>query len=352
MLGSCVSKKQYNDLLSSEQRYFNEAENAKKALAERQVALKELSSENERLKAEINKLAQDTLDYSKKIFSLNQEINRLKNLNDELTDKLGKSKSEEEVKLLLADLQQLQDKLLAKEDELNKTDNQLSQLQITLNEKERELAAKQKALEEQQQMLAGLQRTLNEQQSALAAQEAALNEKNQKLAELTEMLNARDQMMKDLKDRVSRALVGFEGNGLTVTERNGRIYVSLDEKLLFQSGRWDVDQRGVSAIEKLSTVLAENPDINVVIEGHTDNVPYNGTGQILDNWDLSTKRATAIVRILFKNKNIDPVRITAAGRSEYLPIDTDKTAEARQKNRRTEIILSPNLDEIMEMLSK
>ncbi len=262
----------------------------------------------------------------------------MKDLNTELTDKLGKSKSEEEVKLLLADLQKIQDKLQIKEDELKAAE-------ALLNQNQAELAKNQAILAERQQEVAEKQLMLDEQQKAL-------NEQNMRLKELTEMLEKKDLAMNELKQRVSQALVGFEGNGLTVTNKDGKIYVSLDEQLLFQSGKWDVDPKGVTAIDNLSKLLAENPDIHILVEGHTDNVPYNGSGQITDNWDLSVKRATAIVKIILKNKGINPIRITAAGRSEFIPIDPANTKDARQKNRRTEIILSPNLDELMQMLSK
>jgi chemotaxis protein MotB len=330
-LTSCVSKKQYDDVLASEQKYYDEAQSTKKELADKKVALSELTAENESLQAQIKQLAADTLQCSKNVFSLNQEIASLKGLNAELTTKLGKSKSEEEVKLLLADLQKLQDKLQAREDDLRKAEKQLTQNKSTLDEK-------QKAFDEQQ-------KKLTEQQNTLDAQ-------NARVKELTDVLNKKDQLMKDLKNRVSQALIGFEGNGLAVTNKNGKVYVSLDEKLLFKSGKWDVDPKGITALDKLSKLLAENPDIHVEIEGHTDEVPYNGSGSILDNWDLSVKRATAIVRIILNNKDIDPIRITASGRSQFLPVDPAKTPEARQKNRRTEIILSPNLDELMNLLSK
>ena len=316
-LSSCVSKKQYNDMLADRQKYYNESMTANRELADKNVNIKELNAENDRLKAEIEKLEADTLKNSKTIYSLKQEIDAMKNLNTELANQLGKSKSEEEIKLLLADLQKLQESLQAKEDELKRAENQLSQSQASLNEKRREI-------EEQQQ----------------------------KLKELTEIIEKKENAMSDLKNRVSHTLVGYEGNGLSVTQKGGKVYISLDEQLLFQSGRWDVDPRGVVAIQNLSKLLAENPDIHVLVEGHTDDIPFRGSGQILDNWDLSVKRATAIVRIILQNKDINPVRTTAAGRSQYLPIDPAQTPEARQKNRRTEIILSPNLDELMELLSK
>lgn len=158
--------------------------------------------------------------------------------------------------------------------------------------------------------------------------------------------------MKNLRKKVADALTGFEGKGLEVINKNGKVYVSLDEKLLFKSGKWDVDAKGVEALNNIAKFLAENKDIHVVIEGHTDDQALvNSIGNIEDNWDLSVKRATAIVKTILKNKNIDPARITASGRAEFVPLDNAKTKEARQKNRRTEIILSPNMDELMKVLS-
>ena len=155
--------------------------------------------------------------------------------------------------------------------------------------------------------------------------------------------------MNALKSKVSEALSGFEGKGLTVTQKEGKVYVSLDEKLLFKSGKWDVDPKGQDALKKLAAVLENNQDVNITIEGHTDDLAYSGNGNIQDNWDLSTKRATSIVKIILSNSKIDPVRLIASGRSCYLPVDDAKTAEARAKNRRTEIILTPKLDVLYEL---
>ena len=116
--------------------------------------------------------------------------------------------------------------------------------------------------------------------------------------------------------------------------------MSLDEQLLFQSGKWDVNKNGEAALRNLSDILAQHSDLNILVEGHTDNIPYGGSGNITDNWDLSVKRATAVVKILLQNSSVDPANITAAGRSQYCPVDSENTAAARQKNRRTEIIRS------------
>ncbi len=157
--------------------------------------------------------------------------------------------------------------------------------------------------------------------------------------------------MQRLKDAVSAALQGFEGKGLTVERKNGKVYVSMENKLLFGSGSWAVGNQGRSAVVNLAGVLVTNPDINVLIEGHTDNVSYSGKGTVTDNWDLSTKRATAIVRILVNN-NVNAKQITAAGRSKYIPIASNSSVSGKAKNRRIEIILAPNLDAINNLLEE
>ncbi len=135
--------------------------------------------------------------------------------------------------------------------------------------------------------------------------------------------------------------------------KDGKVYVSLDEKLLFKSGSYEIDANGRNALKKLAGVLEKNPGIQVMIEGHTDNVPYNpGSGQLRDNWDLSVKRATTVVRVLLEGSTINPRRLTAAGRSEYLPVDARNASDARQKNRRTEIVLTPDLSELYDLINK
>ena len=146
--------------------------------------------------------------------------------------------------------------------------------------------------------------------------------------------------------------MGFDGSGLKVIEKNGKVYVSMDEKLLFESGKTEVSPRGREALAQLAGVLAQEKDLNVMVEGHTDNVEYNGSGPIHDNWDLSTKRATAVVTILTENTGINPRNLTAAGRSEYAPVASNETSEGKSKNRRIEIILTPKLDEISKMLNE
>lgn len=178
-----------------------------------------------------------------------------------------------------------------------------------------------------------------------------MESRSQRIADLEGIIAAKDAAMNKLKNAISKALTNFEGKGLTVVQRDGKVYVSMENKLLFNSGSWAVGVNGKQAVKQLGSVLAENPDIAILIEGHTDNDPYTGTGQLSGNWDLSTKRATAIVEILRENAAINPENLTAAGRGEYAPIATNDTNDGKGKNRRIEVILTPKLDEISKLLN-
>jgi chemotaxis protein MotB len=186
---------------------------------------------------------------------------------------------------------------------------------------------------------------------ALAAEQARLDKTAKRLDELEAMIAAKEAAMKKLKETLSKALNGFEGKGLTVEQKNGKVYVSMENKLLFNSGSWSVGTEGKKAVVELGKVLGDNPDLSVLIEGHTDDDPYVGSGVITNNWDLSTKRATAIVAILSENSKINKQKLTAAGRGEFSPLASNATPEGKAKNRRIEIILTPRLDEIADMLN-
>jgi chemotaxis protein MotB len=175
-----------------------------------------------------------------------------------------------------------------------------------------------------------------------------LEEEQQRLAAMRELMDKQRQAIENLRQKMTNALVNFKPEELTVSIKNGKVYVSLQESLLFPSGSAEVNPRGKEAIGKLAQALNTNPDISVMIEGHTDSIPMRGKYE--DNWALSTARATSIVRILTDTYKVDPVRVTASGRSKYEPVDTNETPEGRSKNRRTEIILSPKLDELMKLL--
>ena len=295
-LNSCVSTKKYEELQSE-----HRALRASKAKLEDKLA--ELEFQQSQLEKTKKELEDERARLSSQREDLEKRLNDLSNLSQK-----NQSEYQKEVSALLKQIQEEKDNLLKKEDEL------------------RERTAKLEKLE------------------------ADFKTSRERLVELEQMLAAKDAATNELRRKVADALLGFEGKGLTVTKKNGKVYVSLDEKLLFKSGSYAIESRGAEALRELAKVLEANPDINVMVEGHTDDVPLRGSGEIKDNWDLSVKRATTVVRTLLQGTKVDPERIIAAGRSEYVPIDISKTSEGRQKNRRTEIILTPKLDELLEIL--
>ncbi|MEN8768403.1 MAG: OmpA family protein [Candidatus Arcticimaribacter sp.] len=171
-----------------------------------------------------------------------------------------------------------------------------------------------------------------------------------RVEELEGLIADKEALMSALKNSLADALVSFKGNGLSVEQRGGKVYVSMENKLLFQSGSWSVASTGKQALKQLGNVLAANPEIAVLIEGHTDSDPYIGNDNLSGNWDLSTKRATEIVKLLLKNNSIKAENLTAAGRGQHQPLATNKTATGKAKNRRIEVILTPKLDKIAALL--
>lgn len=183
---------------------------------------------------------------------------------------------------------------------------------------------------------------LQEKMSKLAEREATINK-------LQGEIDAQNEKVATLLNSVKDALLGFSSDELTVTQKDGKVYVAMSDKLLFQSGSAQVNKQGKEALGKLAEVLKKQNDIDVFIEGHTDNKPIK-TVQFKDNWDLSVVRATSVVRILTKEYDVNPLQIVPSGRGEYMPMDTNDTAEGRAHNRRTEIIMAPRLDKLMEIL--
>ena len=183
-----------------------------------------------------------------------------------------------------------------------------------------------------------------------------LKEKMEKLAEREATINklqaevdAQNARLQSLLNSVKDALLGFSSDELTVTEKNGKIYVAMSDKLLFESGSAQVNKQGKEALGKLAEVLKKQHDIDVFIEGHTDNKPIK-TVQFKDNWDLSVVRATSVVRILTKDYGVNPLQILPCGRGEFMPVDNNESVEGRAHNRRTEIIMAPKLDKLMDIL--
>lgn len=197
---------------------------------------------------------------------------------------------------------------------------------------------------------------LNNQYSASSSKVSQLSTDLQKrearLKEVESILRKRDEATNALKNKLQKALLGFQQSGLTVDIRNGKVYVSLTDKLLFPSGSIVIDERGKMALKQLAVVLNKEPDINIAVEGHTDDKKVINLGQIKDNWDLSVLRATSVSRYLTEVESVDSHRVTATGKSQYQPIDPANTADARTKNRRIEIVLTPKLDELYNLITK
>ena len=305
LMTSCVSKKVYTDL---ETKY-----------ADLKKENRTLSDENKTISKERNELDLKSKD-------LQAQLDKLKSERDKLSKDYASTKSGF-------------DNLQSSYNDLEKSSGETN---ATISKKNRELLAE----------LEAKQKALTAEQERLNKLKAELQDRSQRVDELEGMIAAQEAGLKKLKETLSKALNGFEGKGLTVEQKNGKVYVSMENKLLFGSGSWNVGAEGKKAVVEVGKVLAANPDISVLIEGHTDNVAYNGSGQINDNWDLSTKRATAIVHILRENKGVDAKNLTAAGRSEFAPVAGNDSAEGKSKNRRIEIILTPKLDEISKMLNE
>ena len=304
---SCVSKKIYQDL---ENKY-----------ADLKKENNTLSDENTALKTDKNQLETDKN-------KLQTELDKVKAERDKLAADYAATKK---------NLDNLKSSYAA----LEKDSNDALDANIKKN---RELLAQ---LEAKEKALAAEQERLNKLKKDLEASSS-------RLADLEKMIADKEALMNKLKETLSKSLKAFEGKGLTVENRNGKVYVSMENKLLFESGSWTVGAEGKKAVKLVGDVLGQNPDISVLIEGHTDNDKITGTigGGVESNWDLSTKRATAIVNILSENKAIDKRNLTAAGRGEYAPLMSNETAEGKAKNRRIEIILTPKLDEISKMLNE
>lgn len=195
-----------------------------------------------------------------------------------------------------------------------------------------------------------LMERLGQMEVDLQERELAIKSREQDVENLNNLLKQKDANLSSLKSSVANALLGFKGEGLSVEQRNGKLYVSLENSLLFASGSWKVNKNGKVAITELSKVLAHQKDLQIMVEGHTDNMPYNGAGLVKDNWDLSVMRATSIVKILTNNKGLNALNITAAGKGAFSPLVENDSPENRAINRRIEIILSPNMDELMNLL--
>ncbi len=300
IFSSCiVSKKKFDDMLAQKVKAEGELADKSKKLDQANASLSKLNESLKKLKQDSIDLNQSLQTGTKKLADLNSEYEKLNANYKTSLNKSGK---------LNQDLAQQRDQLLAIQNNLEKTRNANDSLSNSLAEREK------------------------------------------KVKELEGVLAKKDKAVQDLKNKISNALLNFKENDLTVKVKNGKVYVSLAEQLLFGSGSIVVDKKGEGALQQLAKAIKDQQDIHVMIEGHTDNVPISQKSKYLeDNWDLSVLRATSISKILIKG-GMSPNQITAAGKGEFSPITPNDNAQNKQKNRRTEIIVTPNLDELFKIL--
>lgn len=296
---SCVAQKDYDELLLNKSSLEGEKLKLEEELEIANEKITRLEVQVAKLKEDAEVLQSDFNTVDTELKDVKSQYTRIKQLYDNLLTNSGQ---------LNQDIAQQQQRLLAIEDDLN------------IEKKKNEELAKDLAVREQ------------------------------RVADLEKILADKDKAVQELKKKVTDALLNFKKSDLSVEVKNGKVYVSLAEQLLFGSGSTKVDAKGVGALEQLAGVLSGNPDININVEGHTDNVPFAKKQQYMsDNWDLSVMRATSIVRILI-NSGVDAQSIIASGKGEHAPIAANDTAENKAKNRRTEIILTPKLDELFQIL--
>lgn len=296
---SCVSKKKYDDLVA--QKISTDASLAERSgqLDQATADLKDLNEKLAKLKEDTTNLGIDKRNASTRLAALEKEHEQLNTLYKNLVTSSGK---------LNRDLTQQQQELLAIQANLDKTRRVNDSLSINLADREK------------------------------------------KVRELEQVLASKEKAVQDLKNKISNALLSFKDGGISVNVKNGKVYVSLSEQLLFGSGSIEVDTKGVTALQQLAKAIKDQRDINILVEGHTDNVPISKKSQYMqDNWDLSVMRATAITKILTK-AGVSSSQITPSGRGEYSALAPNDTPQNKQKNRRTEIIITPKLDELFKIL--
>ncbi len=304
-LSSClVSKKKYDE----------QAALAKKNMDEKRDCGEKLDKAN----AEINNL-------NDQIKKLNAQIDDLKNNNLTLTEQRDRLQKAND------DANKLYEKIQNQYQDLSKSSSKdKEKLSLALAEKEQTLDAKEAELKK-----------LSD----------ALKDREKRVKDLESLMAKKDSAVADLKKKISDALTNFTSDELKVTQKDGKVYVSLSDKLLFKSGSFAVDEKGKSAIVKVAEVLNKLTDITLVVEGHTDNKQYtNPKGDIKNNWDLSAMRAATVTNIIVNDGKLDPKRVVAEGHSEFYPVESNETADGRSKNRRIELVLSPDLKEIFKIL--
>lgn len=305
---ACVPPRKFEETEDKYNRALSEMETQRERAVRSEAALNEQQAELERLRKRNKHLAQDTSILGSSLRQMTDQYDKINNLNNELLDKYNKllSGDKSENRKLLTALETLR--------------LQQQNSQDSLSSLSRELAARSEELAQRETRLKELQSELAKQKDAMSS----------------------------LRSRISKALLGFEGKGLTIEERNGKIYVSLENKLLFPSGSASVDSKGKKALVELAKAIEQEKDLGVMVEGHTDTDAIKPGSAYKDNWDLSVARAVSVVRILQENSGLDPASITAAGKGEYVPLDPNDKA----KNRRIEVVLAPDLSELFEIVKE
>jgi chemotaxis protein MotB len=307
LLTACVSAKRFKELEERERICADELAKFKKSSNDFEAQVKDLQTKYDVASKDVNQLKQDTTKLGNACRLLKRDYDLLKSQHTSLETSFEKLKnlSAKETAALQADLENKNRELQKKEDSLVKLDQELKDKQKLLLEREK------------------------------------------RVNELEEAIRKKDAVVQLLKAKVANALRGFENQGLTVVQKNGKIYVSLEAKLLFKSGSTFVEPEGRKALVELGKVLENEKDLEIVVEGHTDTDKLNSSVSPRNNWELSVLRATSVVEILLSNSSTSPTQIMAAGRGEFLPLD----ASDKAKNRRIEVIISPNLNELFEIIS-
>ncbi len=309
MLGSYVSQRKYDELLATNKSLENRVDRLEKV----KQAYDKLVVDHEALESERDRLARDKSELERRAANLRENLDKL---NAEYESLLSQNE------VLLASATEERQALV---EELGKKENEIAQKEWSLERLQRDLDEKEK--------------DLNKLQASLEEREARINE-------LNDQINAQRDILDNVMAGIEQALMGFSDADLTVTQKDGRVYISLSQQLLFEVGSDRIDAKGRDAINKLAEVLNVNPDIAITVEGHTDS-----DGSAERNWDLSVSRATSVVKILTR-AGVDPTRITASGRALYDPVAPNDSPENKALNRRTEIILSPDLSKLFELVQR
>ena len=360
LMAACVPTSKYQQAQQATRDKQNKIEAQAVQMDQLKKRIAQLEKDLKEAQADKDRLAQDTALAGVRNRTLQNRLAVLDNDLQMLASKMGDAP---EYRSLMQHLMQMQDELATSEDKLlDKTkdieaqkrkladaNNALAESERQLQQSNDELANKSRTIASQQSEIDIKNQTIVSQQDALDKARGDIERQAAQLREMEAALRAKDSAMVALRNRIASALTDFNSDELTVNHRDGKVYVSLEEKLLFASGKYDVNEKGVGALKKIATVLKNVGDqMTIMVEGHTDNVPLHGQ-VIEDNWDLSVKRATSVLRVLVAG-GVDRKQVQATGRADTAPVASNNTDDGRRKNRRTEIILAPKIDQILSTI--